>query len=128
MTDRLKKIMEMREKRQDIPTDSNIIIDWMDDKVYRLNMVKDIYAGSPEALDMGHYDESLGEYTDMVRTCCWMTNALEEVFIYRGLTKLAEAAGLEIKTRPHAGGNVQHYFTYKGIKFFELTEPDEVLR
>lgn len=128
MTDRLKKMIDMSEKRQDIPEDVTALIDWMDDKVYRLNMVKEIYEGSPETLNMGHYDEYMGEYTSKISTCCWMTNALEEVFIYRGLTKLAEAAGLEIKTRPQAGGNVQHYFTYKGIKFFELTDPGEVLR
>lgn len=128
MTNRLKEAITNTTLKQEVPFDNQLILDWMDDKVYKLEAIKDIFAGSPDMIGIGSYDEVTERHTHQIETCSWVPTTLDEVHVYRGLPLLAGAAGLEIKTKPHTAKSVCHYIEYKGVEFFELTEAGETLR
>lgn len=137
MTDNLYRAVELADRGNgdEIPYDKSLIIDWMDDKVETLNKVIDLYKASPQRLEMGEFDEKTGDYQTRIDTVMWMSNALSEVFISRGLKILADAVGATISVAPFCKRedgegyrNERHYFTYKGIEFFELCDIGKELR
>ena len=128
MTKRLRDAVFNTTNKQEVEYDTQLILDWMDDKVYMLDAVKNIFEGSPDMIGIGTYDEIRERHTHQIETCSWVPTTLDEVHVFRGLPLLAGAAGLQIKTKPHTAKSVCHYIEYKGVEFFELTEAGETLR
>lgn len=129
MTELLREAIDKVVTDQNIDNTDELVKEWMDDKVYRLQAIRDLYRASPTMLGLGEFDEVKGEYPEVIETCAWMTKADMEVHIYQGLDRLARAIGAEIQQRV-AGpdGHKNHYFNYKGVEFFEITQPGEALR
>ena len=129
MTKVLREAIEKAIKDEDIQCTDELVLEWMDDMVYRLHAVKDIYNGAAKVLWLGKYDPETGDHQQMIDTCGWDVQADMDIHIYRGLEILAKAAGAQMLTRAcGTKGSVLHYFHYKDVEFYEITEPDEALR
>lgn len=128
MTDLLKKAIKSAVCDVDIKDDDQLVLDWMDDKVYRLELVEEIFKASPESLPLGQFDEVQGGYPIHLETCTFGKD-LNEVHIYRGLERMARAySQIIIKEEFIPDKTDIYYFMYKGIKFYELTDKDKPLK
>lgn len=127
MTKRLVKALKLAEQEKNVPMDDALILDWMDEKVDLLKKVQDLYAESPERLDLGELNEETGDYQVEIDTCAWRKNAINEVHIYNGIEYLAKVAGAELQVSPYTEDRFCHYFMYRDVEFFELSIREDAL-
>ena len=126
MTKRLLEALNLVEQEKNVPMEDALILDWMDEKVDLLKRVQELYEESPWRLDLGDLKES-GKYPVEIETCAWKKNAVNEVHIYIGIEYLAKAAGAELQVRPFAEDSFCHYFKYRDVEFFELSQKEDEL-
>jgi len=127
MTKRLVKALKLAEQEKNVPMNDAVILDWMDEKVDLLKKVQELYAESPERLDLGELNEETGDYQVEIEICAWRKNAINEVHIYKGIEYLAKVAGAELKVSPYTEDRFCHSFEYKEIVFFELSTREDAL-
>ena len=129
MTKMLTDAIDKAVRDEDILYDDKLVLEWMDDMAYRLHAVKDLYKAAAQVLPLGKYVKETESHQLSVETCAWETKAVMEVHIYKGLEILAKAAGAQILTRGIGSHNsVAHFFHYKDIEFFEITEAGQPLK
>lgn len=129
MTKMLSEAIDKAIRDEDIIYDDRLVLEWMDDMVGRLSAVQDIYKAAPKVLYLGKYIPETDSHQLSINTCAWESQAVMEVHIYQGLEILAKAAGAKMLTRACGDkGNVMHYFHYKDVEFYSITNPGEALR
>ena len=129
MTKMLKEVMYKVAEYEDVQQDDKLVLEWMDDIVYRLHAVQELYNAAAQKLPLGKYDVDKDAYEENIELCAWDRQAVMEAHIYKGLEILAKVAGAQILTRGvGTKGSVCHYFIYKDVEFFEITEAGEILR
>lgn len=129
MNKELEKVVKLANNGQDVPMDKQLIITWLDDKVKAMNRLNSLYRNSPVLLSLGKYDEETGHHQLEIEACVWEPRT--QCHIFRGISALADAVGVELQTRPHCGPDdkdLYHYFNYKGIEFFQIQAEGEELR
>ena len=128
MMELLRQAVENTAKEAEVEYSDQLIIDWMDEKVYKLESIKALYEATIDRIGIGSYDKKEYRYPEEMELCGWIPTNLNEVHVYRGVSLLAKASGAPIKTEVHTSDSVCHYIIYKGIKFFEITRSGEALR
>lgn len=128
MTELLRQAVENMKNDVEVQYSDQLILEWMDEKVYRLETIKDLYQSTTDNLGIGAYDNDRMDFDEELELCGWVPRDLDQCFMYRGLPVLSRATGIQIRTEPHTADSVSHYIIYKGIKFYELTRSGELLR
>ena len=128
MMELLRQAVENTAKEAEVEYSDQLVIDWMDEKVYKLESIKALYEATIDRIGIGTYDRKEYRYTEELELCAWTPTNLSEVHLYKGLSLLAKVSGTPIKTEVHTTETVCHYIIYKGIKFFEITRSGEALR
>ena len=127
MTDLLRDAIKMSENDEDINIVDQVLVDWLDDKVEAMNKIKEAVEASPKGCFMGTIVG--GDYEVSVETCGWGNVYRPEVHIFQGIKHLADAVGEEVTHEEYLScGKDVYYFSYRGIKFFELCDPGEEAR
>lgn len=129
MTGILREAINKAVTDQDIQYDDKLVLEWMDDKVYKLHAMQDICKASPAVLELGKFDPEKGRHEQIIETCAWDKQVPLELHMFAGLEILAKAAGVKMLTRAcGTKGAVIHYFMYKDVEFYEITDAGEALR
>lgn len=129
MTELMLRNINLVKEDKDVPIDNQCLVDWMDDKVDALEMIRQIVNATDHDCYMGHLNPSLGEYEMQIESCAWKSMAEKKCHIYQGVRHLANAVGQELTVEPFIEDqNEVGYFVYRGVKFFELRNIGEEFR
>ena len=129
MTELMLRNINLVKEDKDVPIDNQCLVDWLDDKVDALEMIRQIVTATDHDCYMGRLDERLGEYEMQIESCAWNSRAVMECHIYQGIRHLANAVGQELTVEPFQEGESEvGYFMYRGVKFFELRNIGEEFR
>lgn len=104
-----------------ILTDADIL-EWLDGIVDALNTVRH----NSYELQYGKFKEADGEYEHAITPCMAATDEYKTYHIYGGIKRLAEIAGESLSVEyTESTGKYKHYFTYKGVRLFQLSESED---
>lgn len=102
-------------------TDADIL-EWLDGVVDALNTVRH----NSYELQYGKFKEADGEYEHAITPCMAATDEYKTYHIYGGIKRLAEIAGESLSVEYIENtGKYEHYFTYKGVRLFQLSESED---
>ena len=66
MTKMLKEVMYKVAEYEDVQQDDKLVLEWMDDIVYRLHAVQELYNAAAQKLPLGKYDVDKDAYEENI--------------------------------------------------------------